>query len=134
MVLDQAGSANIGCDNTRERNLVAIKRLRGIRKGSMRRIRPFTSDHVVSIRDKHFENDDLVIIYERMDVSLRHVTGILQDPFKPSQIAAICKQLVAGLSYIHEELSLCHGELSCGTILLNLDGMVKIGKFSRLLV
>jgi hypothetical protein len=84
MVLDQAGSANIGCDNTRERNLVAIKRLHGICKGLMRRIQPFTSDYVVSIRDKHFENDDLVIIYKRMDVSLRHVTGILQDLFKPS--------------------------------------------------
>ncbi|KAH9208846.1 hypothetical protein DL95DRAFT_449626 [Leptodontidium sp. 2 PMI_412] len=92
MVLDQAGSANIGCDNTRERNLVAIKRLHGVRKGSMRRIQPFTSEHV---------------------------------------IAAICKQLVAGLSYIHEELSLCHGELSCGTILLNLDGMVKIANIGE---
>lgn len=93
MVLDQARSANIRCDNTRERNLVTIKRLHSVRKGSMRKIQPFTSEHVVSIRDKHFENDDLVIIYERIDVSLRHVTSILQDPFKPSQIAAICKQV-----------------------------------------
>ena len=93
MVLDQAGSANIGCDNTRERNLVAIKRLIGARRRLLRRIKPFTSDHVVSIKETYFENDDLVIIYERMDVSLRHVTSILQGPFQPSQIAAICKQV-----------------------------------------
>src|SRR5437773_2358445 len=49
MVLDQAGSAIIGCDNTRERNLVAIKRLKGIDKSSARGIRPFTSDYVVNI-------------------------------------------------------------------------------------
>lgn len=131
MVLDQAGSANIGCDNTKERNLVAIKRFNGIRKSSMRRIQRFTSDNVVSIRETYFENDDLVVIYERMDVSLRHVTGVLQGPFKPSQIAAICKQLVAGLSYIHEKILLCHGDLSCGTILLNLDGMVKIANIGE---
>jgi hypothetical protein len=93
MVLDQAGSANIGCDNTRECNLVAIKRLIGVRKRLLRRIKPFASDHVVSIKETYFENDDLVIIYERMDVSLRHVTSILQGPFQPSQIAAICKQV-----------------------------------------
>ena len=93
MVLDQAGLANIGCDGTRECNLVAIKRLIGARKRLSRRIKPFTSDHVVSIRETYFENDDLVVIYERMDVSLRHVTSILQGPFQPSQIAAICKQV-----------------------------------------
>jgi hypothetical protein len=102
MVFDQAGSANIGCDNTRERNLVAIKRFNGIRKSSMRRIQPFTSDYVVSIRETYFENDDLVVIYERMDVSLRHVTGILQGPFKPSQIAAICKQVSQPRSQLAE--------------------------------
>lgn len=37
---------------------------------------------------------------------------------------------MAGLSYIHEEMALCHGDLSCGTILLSLDGMVKIGEFA----
>jgi hypothetical protein len=148
MVLDQAGLANIGCDDTRECNLVAIKRLIGVRKRLLRRIKPFTSDHVISIKETYFENDDLVIIYERMDVSLRHVTSILQGPFQPSQIATICKQvneppnqlraladqnqLVARLSYIHEELLLCHEDLGCATILLNINGMVKIGKFPRL--
>jgi len=131
MVLDQAGSANIGRDNTRECNLVAIKRLIGVRKRPLRRIKPFTSDHVVSIRETYFENDDLVIIYERMDVSLRHVTSILQGPFQPPQIAAICKQLVAGLSYIHEELLLCHEDLGCATILLNIDGIVKIANIGE---
>jgi hypothetical protein len=37
-------------------------------------------------------------------------------------------QLVAGLSYIHEELSIHHGELNCVSIMLNVAGMVKIGK------
>jgi hypothetical protein len=93
MVLDQAGSANMGCDNTRERDLVAIKRLKGIDKSSTHKMRPFTSDHVVNIRDMYFENDDLVIIYEQMHKSLRDITGILQGPFEPFQIATICKEV-----------------------------------------
>lgn len=93
MVFDQAGSANVACDNTRERNLVAIKRFNGIRKSSMRKIQPFTSDYVVSIKETYFENDDMIVVYERMDVSLRHVTGIMQGPFNPYQIAAVCKQV-----------------------------------------
>jgi hypothetical protein len=94
MVFDQAGSAIIGCDNTRERNLVAIKRLNiGIDKSLIRGIQPFTSDHVVNVRESYFDHDDLVIIYEQMDISLRYVTSILQAPFKPFQIAAICKEV-----------------------------------------
>lgn len=93
MVLGQAGSANMGCDNTRDHNFVAIKRLKGIDKSSTHRMRPFKSDHVVNIRDMYFDNDDLVIIYEQMDKSLRGITDILQGPFQPFQIAAICKEV-----------------------------------------
>ncbi len=55
MVFDQAGSAIIGCNNTRERNLVAIKRLNigiGIDKNLMRGIYLFTSDHVVNVESR----------------------------------------------------------------------------------
>jgi len=93
MVLDQAGSAIIGCDNTRERNLVAIKSLKGVDKSSMRGVRSFTSDYVVNIIETYFDNDDLVIIYQKMDISLRRITSILEGPLKPFQIAAICKEV-----------------------------------------
>lgn len=79
-----------------------------------------------------------------MDVSLRHITGILQDrPLKAFQIAAIYRevsidqagayytygrQVVIGLLYMHEKLGLAHGALDHSTILLNLNGRMKIGK------
>jgi hypothetical protein len=93
MVLDQAGSAIIGCDYTRERNLVAIKSLKGLDKSSMRGVRFFTSDYVVNIIETYFDNDDLVIIYKKMDISLRRITSILEGLLKPFQIAAICKEV-----------------------------------------
>ena len=97
MALDQSGAANMGCDNTRKCNLVTIKTLREIDKNSIRGIRPFTGDHVISIRNVYFDNNDLIIIYEQIDVSLRDVASILQSPFEPFQIAAICKEI--GISF-----------------------------------
>ena len=141
MDLDQAGSAKMAYDKA---NIVAIKRLGGIDASSTQLGRPFVSDTVVSIIDMYHDGDHLKVIYESMDISLRKVTSILNGPLKHFQIAAICKevgvdeipiisflftqiQLVAGLSYIHDNLSLYHGDLSCGTIMLK-DGSIKIGK------
>jgi hypothetical protein len=91
--LDQGGPAVIGCDNTKERNLVAIKRLKGLNKASKPRIKPVTSKQVVELKDMFFEDDDLVIVYEQMEISLRAITGIVPGTFKDLQIAAIVKEV-----------------------------------------
>jgi hypothetical protein len=94
MNLDQAGPAVMGCDNTGERNLVAIKRLKGVKKASKPRIQPFTSNQVVEVKDMFFDDDDdLVIIYEQMEISLRAITGLQPGLFQDFQIAAICKEV-----------------------------------------
>jgi hypothetical protein len=72
---------------------MTIKKLERIGKRLIHKMRPFTSDSVVNIKDMYFNNDDLIIIYEPMHISLRQITGILQDPFKPFQITAICKEV-----------------------------------------
>ena len=38
-------------------------------------------------------------------------------------------QVVTGLSYIHQELAIAHGKLSCSTILLDSSGRIKLGNF-----
>ena len=150
MTLDQGGHAVIGSDNNKKPGLVVIKRIKKLDKSFTNRIRPFTSEHLVQIKNMYEDDDDVVIVYETMDVTLRPLTGIRPGPLKAFQIAAICKevgrlffpvawrrvltilkQLLEGLSYLHKELDLYHGALSCGTILLNLDGRVKIGEFLR---
>lgn len=64
IVLNQARSAVIEYNNTRERNLMAIKRFNKIDKGLMHRLQPFTSDYIVNVRDVYFDKDNLVIIYK----------------------------------------------------------------------
>ncbi len=147
MTRDQAGPAIIGSDNSEECNFVAIKRVKKVDNSLVHRIPSFNSDQLVEIRDMYQDNDDVVIIYEQMNVFLRHITGLLQGPLKAFQIAAICKEVrvsfdrftsnlltvekkvLNGLSYLHKELSHYHDALSCGTILLNLEGRMKIDKF-----
>jgi hypothetical protein len=64
--------------------LVTIKRLKDIiNKSLIYKIQHFISDYVVNIRELYFDKDDLVIIYKQMDISLRHITNILQALFKP---------------------------------------------------
>jgi hypothetical protein len=49
---------------------VAIKRLVKVRKMLLYKIKPFISDYVISIKEIYFKNNNLVIIYKRINVSL----------------------------------------------------------------
>ncbi len=85
MIRDQAGPAIIGSDNSEECNFVAIKRVKKVDNSLVHRIPSFNSDQLVEIRDMYQDNDDVVIIYEQMDVSLRHMSGLLQGPLSNLQ-------------------------------------------------
>lgn len=147
MTRDQAESTIIDSDNSEKCNFVAIKRVKKVDNSLVHRIPSFNSDQLVEIRDMYQDNDDVVIIYEQMNVFLRHIIGLLQGSLKVFQIAAICKKIrvsfdrftsnlltveekmLNDLSYLHKKLSHYHDALSCDTILLNLEERVKIDKF-----
>ena len=93
MALDLAGTAMIGSENNKEPDLVAIKRVKKTSESRISRIAPFTSDHLVQIKDVYEDGNDVVIVSETMDVTLRQLTGILHGPLKAFQIAAICKEV-----------------------------------------
>ncbi|KAL9126744.1 MAG: hypothetical protein Q9217_004251 [Psora testacea] len=93
MALDLAGTAMVGSENNEDPDLVAIKRVKKTSESRINRIAPFTSDHLVQIKDVYEDGNDVVIVSETMDVTLRQLTGILQGPLKAFQIAAICKEV-----------------------------------------
>jgi hypothetical protein len=70
MVLNQAGLANIRYNNTKEHNLVTIKRFNRIRKSLIHKIQPFISNYVISIKETYFKNNNLVVIYKQINVLL----------------------------------------------------------------
>jgi hypothetical protein len=47
-----------------------IKRLIRACKRLLHRIKPFISNYIISIKEIYFENNNLVIIYKRINVSL----------------------------------------------------------------
>lgn len=92
MTLDQAGPAVIGYDDTDRCSFVAIKRRKRPEGSSIPQVQ-VKSNHLVSLKDMYIEGNDIVFIYEQMDVSLRHITGIARGSLKAFQIAAICKEV-----------------------------------------
>ncbi len=94
MPLDQAGPAVIARDNMKDRAFVAIKRVKRADRNPVYRLTDFTSDHLVNIKDMFLEGDDeIVIVYEQMDVSLRHIVAVIGGPLQAFEIAAICKEV-----------------------------------------
>lgn len=92
MPLDQAGPAVIARDN-KDRTFVAIKRAKKSGVEPVLRIPDFVSDHVVNIKDMFVDKEEVVIIYEQMDVSLRHIMAVAGGPLQAFEIAAVCKEV-----------------------------------------
>ena len=94
MPLDQAGPAVIARNNMEDRAFVAIKRVKRADRDPVKRVADFTSDHLVNIKDMFLEgDDDIVIVYEQMDVSLKHIVAVTGGPLQAFEIAAICKEV-----------------------------------------
>ena len=92
MRLDQAGPATIAQEEQAHGRLLAIKRMKP-GTTDIRTIKMVHSDFVVSILDCFWDHSELVVISEQMDVSLRHINGVVPALLKASEIAAICKDV-----------------------------------------
>lgn len=93
MTLDQVEHAMIDSNNNKNSNLIAIKRIEKVDKSLVNSIASFINDHLVQIKDMYENDNDIVIIYETMNVILRQLIDILQDSLKIFQIATICKEV-----------------------------------------
>lgn len=93
MALDQAGPAVIARENVEDGSFVAIKRVKRVDPKPAYHIPDSKSDHLVNIKEIFLEDNDIVIVYEQMDVSLRHIMAVNGGPLQAFEIAAICKKV-----------------------------------------
>ncbi|KAL9611410.1 MAG: hypothetical protein Q9167_003951 [Letrouitia subvulpina] len=122
MEYEQAGQAQIARSSDHE--LVALKAIKPIQA---EKVQFFMNKNTVSLIDVYRNDDRAYLVYELMFVSLRQIQATPRGlNIKSFEIAAICKEILNGLSFIHTELQLFHGHLDCGAILLNYKGNVKI--------
>ncbi|KAG8645950.1 mitogen-activated protein kinase kinase 2 isoform X1 [Manihot esculenta] len=85
--------------------------------------------YVVKFYDSFYNNGDISTVLEYMDGGslaefLKRNTRIA-EPY----LAAICKQVLQGLSYLHHEKHIIHRDLKPSNILINHKGEVKIADF-----
>ena len=90
--LEQAGPATIGSSNTSDCHLVAIKRSK-VTKTPPPRFVDFTCDNVVKLKDFQLDGNEVRMIYEQMDVSLRVLNGMPNREWEGYEIGAVCKEV-----------------------------------------
>ncbi|MCJ1476735.1 hypothetical protein MMC13_005404 [Lambiella insularis] len=132
MSLDQAGPSTIGYDDAFPPKLVAIKRTKKPNEAGNIRLPRCSSKQLITILDVYLDVDEIVFVYEIMEISLRQVINV--SSLQTFQIAAICEQVVNGLSYLHQELVIAYGLLSCSTVLLDSSGRIKLANVGDALV
>ncbi|KAF2320225.1 hypothetical protein GH714_026119 [Hevea brasiliensis] len=85
--------------------------------------------YVVKFYESFFNNGDISIVLEYMDggslVELLKKSKKITEPY----LAAICKQVLQGLLYLHHEKHIIHRDLKPSNILINHKGEVKIADF-----
>ncbi len=91
MSFDQAGPAAIAYDSLY--NLYAIKKLKHDPDKHESKARLFKHSALVGILDLFWEGDELHVIYEYMDVSLRHILATPRGHLTSKEIAVVCKQV-----------------------------------------
>ena len=73
---------------------MAIKRVKRADHNPVYRTSDFTGKHLVNILDMFFKDDRaIVIIYEQMDVFLRHIKAVAGGLLQVFETAAICKEV-----------------------------------------
>lgn len=92
LILDQAGPATIASGSTETCPLVAIKRSSVKSNDKLPPIKSFPATNIVNLIDMFREQEEIYMVYEQMDVSLRCVNGISQG-WNSHEIAAICKEV-----------------------------------------
>ncbi|MCJ1473169.1 hypothetical protein MMC13_001820 [Lambiella insularis] len=128
MRLDQAGPAIIAYYDAGLNNRclpVAIKEKRSNKKLPEDLLQT-TSTYIVQLMNYHMHEGIAYMVYEYMDVSLRHIQSIPKNGFTSYEIGAVCRELLSGVDFIHKTLKMTHGDIHCGNILVDRDGNVKI--------
>ncbi|RAH53307.1 hypothetical protein BO85DRAFT_492134 [Aspergillus piperis CBS 112811] len=84
-------------------------------------------ENLVNLEEAYLGHRSIVIAYDSYGISLEEIRRASNIFFNDaSAVACICRELLKGLKYIHDEVGITHGNLSCCTVVLTDRGQVKI--------
>ncbi|KAF7177421.1 hypothetical protein CNMCM7691_005626 [Aspergillus felis] len=87
------------------------------------------TDHrnLVNVQELYLAPNTVIITYDSWGVPLLEICRSFNIFAKDeSAVATICTEVLKGLKYIHDEIGIAHSNISCGTVLLTENGIVKI--------
>ena len=88
------------------------------------------NDYIVSVYGAYFDAKGYILIpMERMDGSLEDAICLSSEPLSELHIRSLVKQILCGLTYLHEKRKLVHRDIKPANLLLNSQGYVKISDF-----
>ncbi|CRG92690.1 hypothetical protein PISL3812_09755 [Talaromyces islandicus] len=90
-----------------------------------------TTNHrnIVNLKGVSVIENRLCLSYEQTGLTLKQFQEFTQ--FDRNAVATICREIIHGLLYIHDELKISHGELNCSNVHINEDGEVQIGNIGK---
>ena len=121
----------------RNGQVVALKKIRleqeqdGISQTSLREIavlRELHHPNVIELKEYVCTPGKLSLVFEYMDRDLRRFLDNCRTPLNPDVIKSYAYQIIAGICYCHCH-RIIHRDLKPQNILLNAQGLIKIGDF-----
>ncbi|TFK75872.1 Pkinase-domain-containing protein [Pluteus cervinus] len=140
-IVSQVGEGTFGkvykAQNTISRLYVALKRIRmeaerdGFPVTAMREIKLLQSlrhDNVVRLHEMMVSNGSVYMVFEYMDHDLTGILSQTQFTFSDAHLKSLCKQMLAGLAYLHRK-GVIHRDIKGSNILVNNRGELKLADF-----
>ena len=87
----------------------------------------FPHPNLISMLDWYVKNSALFLVLPLCDTSV-HFLFKFQAPLRADRVGPIAQQLTAGIRHMHRHLVI-HGDLSMKNVLVDRDGVVRVGDF-----
>ncbi|KAF8450272.1 Pkinase-domain-containing protein [Boletus edulis BED1] len=140
-IVSQVGEGTFGkvykARNTITNVHVALKRIRmeaerdGFPVTAMREIKLLQSlrhQNIVRLYEMMVSNGSVFMVFEYMDHDLTGVLSQTQFSFSEANLKSLCKQMLAGLAYLHHK-GVIHRDVKGSNILINNRGELKLADF-----
>ncbi|GJJ07429.1 hypothetical protein Clacol_001631 [Clathrus columnatus] len=140
-IVGQVGEGTFGkvykAQNLISRAFVALKRLRmeGERDGfpvtAMREIKLLQylrHPNIVTLHEMMVSKGHVYMVFEYMDHDLTGILSQTQFSFTPAHLKSLCRQMLAGLAYLHHK-GVIHRDIKGSNILINNRGELRLADF-----
>jgi serine/threonine protein kinase len=112
--IKQAGNVIIAYD--RKMKEFSIKEVKGCRKDWLLRLKAISHMNIVRFVAGFFHEGSIYLVCDSMSTSLADVLSVSKLPL--DDVATFCKGVITGLCYLHKNLMVSHGTITCENVLL----------------